>query len=595
MEHPCIIIGLGCAMLLFGLSHVFFTNTTDRTQLARQCPISRGRPVKPPHCLASNKASDKASDDILKVLKYLVQPFRGLNRMSGDSKSLGSRNDSGMAVNEALSNFVTRHQRDPRRVLVVGARGKLGRDIISALKLSRRKYSIVAVVRSLDDVPSGCARVIVRDVVTEAHDLARDVVNLGCGKVIWCASARGCEKPQNVDYAAVRNLVRALGSEQQSSIRHSNTSGSPGDESPGTNGWLANQSDFVQLFDFASVDDCARWYPLDDVIMGGRSKSSMHAAAVDSGFPAVWSGNVTKAGGGGFASVRGELAQDNASPPDVSSCVGIAITCRGDGRPYKLNLKCEDVPEHVFQARFMTSSDGSWQTIRIPFDEFVPVRRGVVEYAENSADGSIYGSTLDLASIKSLGLVCSKLELGGLPCPLFREGPFRLELSRIDAYRASTPRFVLVSSAAVTRPFWNQAKKDLYPGSADIPIVNLNEKIGNLLGYKLAGENAVRLSSIPYTIVRPTGLQDNSLAGRKVNISKGDFAVGRISRADVARAIVTLLDEDDASWKTIEIDGDASKGWGEMEAEYCLASALQKLPLDSEQDLYSMELQALDV
>ena len=81
------------------------------------------------------------------------------------------------------------------------------------------------------------------------------------------------------------------------------------------------------------------------------------------------------------------------------------------------------------------------------------------------------------------------------------------------------PKFVLCSSAGVTRPVWNEKKKlalgtfdysltylltyflTLVEGSADIPIVRLNPL--NILGVKREGEESLRETGVPYTIVRP--------------------------------------------------------------------------------------------
>ena len=93
------------------------------------------------------------------------------------------------------------------------------------------------------------------------------------------------------------------------------------------------------------------------------------------------------------------------------------------------------------------------------------------------------------------------------------------------------PKFVLCSSAGVTRPVWNEKKKlalgthllthslthsysltylliysctyflTLVEGCADIPIVRLNPL--NILGVKREGEESLRETGVPYTIVRP--------------------------------------------------------------------------------------------
>jgi uncharacterized protein YbjT (DUF2867 family) len=53
---------------------------------------------------------------------------------------------------------------------------------------------------------------------------------------------------------------------------------------------------------------------------------------------------------------------------------------------------------------------------------------------------------------------------------------------------------------------------------------------------------------IPYTVVRPCGLNDKHPEGRPV-VAAGDIAAGRINRADVAHVLATLLDEPTAVGK----------------------------------------------
>ncbi|CAN0104293.1 unnamed protein product, partial [Ectocarpus fasciculatus] len=62
------------------------------------------------------------------------------------------------------------------------------------------------------------------------------------------------------------------------------------------------------------------------------------------------------------------------------------------------------------------------------------------------------------------------------------------------------PRFVLLSSAAVTRPNWSSEDKALYPLSADVPIVKLNPL--NILTVKAEGEKELREVSRPLALRR---------------------------------------------------------------------------------------------
>ena len=85
------------------------------------------------------------------------------------------------------------------------------------------------------------------------------------------------------------------------------------------------------LYDFTRPDACP-WPAIDDVVMGGVSRSSMR---MEEG-SAVFSGVVSLDHGGGFASVRSQ-----PSLWDLGDYIGIELTLRGDGRRYKLRLKTD--------------------------------------------------------------------------------------------------------------------------------------------------------------------------------------------------------------------------------------------------------------
>ena len=85
-----------------------------------------------------------------------------------------------------------------------------------------------------------------------------------------------------------------------------------------------------------------------------------------------------------------------------------------------------------------------WITVTVPFDELIPVFR-----AKTVKDGSKF----DGSSIFSFQLMLSKFEYDGALNPKFTPGIFQLELESVKAYGGQTlPRFVMVSSAGVTRP-----------------------------------------------------------------------------------------------------------------------------------------------
>ncbi|PKI69032.1 hypothetical protein CRG98_010501 [Punica granatum] len=143
----------------------------------------------------------------------------------------------------------------------------------------------------------------------------------------------------------------------------------------------------------------------------------------------------------------------------------------------------------------------------------------------------------------------SKFEYDGKLNPTFVEGAFQLPISCIRAYLKEPiiPRFVHVGSAGVTRP--ERPGLDL---TRQPPAVRLNKELGFILTYKLKGEDLIRESGIPYTIVRPCALTEEP-AGADLIFDQGDNITGKISREEVARICVAALDSPYACDKTFEV------------------------------------------
>ncbi|CAB4287986.1 unnamed protein product [Prunus armeniaca] len=113
----------------------------------------------------------------------------------------------------------------------------------------------------------------------------------------------------------------------------------------------------------------------------------------------------------------------------------------------------------------------------------------------------------------------SKFEFDGKLNPTFVEGAFKLPLSSIRAYLKEpiSPRFIHVGSAGITRP--DRAGLDL---SKQPPAVRLNKELDFILTFKLKqGEDLIRESGIPYTIVRTCALTEEP-AGANLIFDQGD-------------------------------------------------------------------------
>ncbi|KAK6123970.1 hypothetical protein DH2020_042315 [Rehmannia glutinosa] len=277
---------------------------------------------------------------------------------------------------------------------------------------------------------------------------------------------------------------------------------------------------------FGFEDNLSRelpWGALDDVVMGGVSESTflIDPNGGENGRPT-----------GIFRDIQRELwvkislnfLQNFSTPEDLSAYDGLELRIKGDGRRYKLIIRTSRDWDTVgYTTGFDTVKD-QWQSIRLPFSSLKPIFRART-------------------------LMFSKFEYDGKLNPTFVEGPFQLPVSSIRAYikEPITPRFVHVSSAGVTRP--DRPGLDL---SKQPPAVRLNKELGFILTYKLKGEDLIRESGIPYTIVRPCALTEEP-AGADLIFDQGDNITGKISREEVARICIAALESPYACDKTFEV------------------------------------------
>jgi len=160
------------------------------------------------------------------------------------------------------------------------------------------------------------------------------------------------------------------------------------------------------LIDFSAKNQKILWYPINDVIMGGRSESNLQ---VEEGI-ARFTGNVSLQNNGGFASVRSGTINLN-----LSDFTGISLTARGDGKIYKCNLRTDTAFDGIlYQASFQPQAD-KWNKYDLPFTSFIATFRGRVPDP---------APPLDTSRIISIGLMISEKQAG----------PFSLEIREISAY-----------------------------------------------------------------------------------------------------------------------------------------------------------------
>ncbi|OVA19989.1 NADH:ubiquinone oxidoreductase intermediate-associated protein 30 [Macleaya cordata] len=326
--------------------------------------------------------------------------------------------------------------------------------------------------------------------------------------------------PEMVEYIGMKNLINAV----EKGVGH-------------RNGKL--------LFGFqANVSRELAWGELDDVVMGGvsESKFQIDPTGNENGGPTgLFKGVVSTKNNGGFTSIR---TRNFSTPEDLSAYDGLELRIKGDGRRYKLIVRISTDWDTVGYTASFDAVKDQWQSIRLPFSSLRPIFRAKTVFDAPPFDPS------KIVSLQAcFYLMYSKFEYDGKLNPTFEEGPFQLPISTIRSYIKDpiTPRFVHVSSAGVTRP--DRPGLDL---SRQPPAVRLNKELDFILTYKLKGEDLIRESGIPYTIIRPCALTEEP-AGADLIFDQGDNIMGKISREEVARICVAALESPYACDKTFEV------------------------------------------
>ena len=425
-------------------------------------------------------------------------------------------------------------------VLVAGATGGVGKRVVQ--RLQKRGYQVRSLVRDADKARAILGEeveLVVGDLTkpeTLTAAMMADVQAVVCCTAVRVQPVGGDtpdrakykqgikfyqpevvgDTPERVEYQGVQNLVQVAAQD-----------------------WNSSPELEKLIFDFSQPGNDWQqiWGAVDDVVMGGISQSNLQIGAGT----AVFTGNVSTANSGGFASVRTR----NFQPPvNLIGYKGIKLRLKGDGKHYKFLLRNESSWDGTaYSYAFDTVSD-RWIDVCVPFAELVPVFR-----AKTLKDAPPF----DPSNISSMQLMLSKFEYDGELNPQFEPGNFVLQVESVRAYNSEKlPRFILVSSAGVTRP--GRPGIDL---EAEPPAVRMNDQLGGILTWKLRGEDSVRASGVPYTIIRPCALTEEP--GIKTLIfEQGDNIKGKVSRDAIAELCVQVLSQPQAHNVTFEVkEGDA--------------------------------------
>lgn len=166
------------------------------------------------------------------------------------------------------------------------------------------------------------------------------------------------------------------------------------------------------LFDFSTTAEEDEWQSTDDVVMGGVSSSALE---IQPGGIAVFEGDLSLERGGGFASVRTELPRANLSAYD-----GLEMRIRGDGRRYRARLRAAPESASVTYHASFETEPGVWDTVRLPFESFIPRFHG-----RSVPDAP----PLDVENLTSFGWLVADEQAGH----------FHLEIDWVRAYAEDSP------------------------------------------------------------------------------------------------------------------------------------------------------------
>jgi len=265
-----------------------------------------------------------------------------------------------------------------------------------------------------------------------ASAIARPRVGGGRGRVGWRKNSRVVRTRANPLEDA---LARILPRELNEARREMDFFDGPGGMLARVLPWSARptvrapevRSEDGVIFDFARMDRRGfegTFNALNDVVMGGASDAAVELTS--EGFARL--AGETEDVRGGFASFK---CRDFERALDLSAYEGIKLTCRGDGKTYKVILYDTNDSFNVAFHQTFTCPKGEVGEVRLKFRDFVPVKRG---RGVSKSDPEY--RTTDGSKIVSMQFMLSKFAYGmEMKNPGYAPGPFEFELRRVEAYK----------------------------------------------------------------------------------------------------------------------------------------------------------------
>lgn len=121
------------------------------------------------------------------------------------------------------------------------------------------------------------------------------------------------------------------------------------------------------IYDFSTKSSSGQWRIVNDVVMGGISKSDF---IINKDSTVTFKGTLYPDNNGGFASVRTYF-----DGSDLNEYSGIILSVRGD-KIYDIRFRTNDKFDgYAYQAKFH-ANNSQWTEIKISFSDFKPTFRG---------------------------------------------------------------------------------------------------------------------------------------------------------------------------------------------------------------------------
>lgn len=160
---------------------------------------------------------------------------------------------------------------------------------------------------------------------------------------------------------------------------------------------------FNLLFATTEANANARWYVVNDSVMGGISNSQV----LYENDNLVFTGNVSLANNGGFASIRTLL---DVQSQDITK---IMLRIKGDGQTYQLRLRTNEYMDGAAYTRSFSNTKSEWLNIEFLPEGFQLTYRGRLLEQQH---------TINFKDIKQLGFMIAGKQAG----------EFRLEVEKIE-------------------------------------------------------------------------------------------------------------------------------------------------------------------